>query len=356
MKMADQSIFIKERLDAYTHRVERHANTFFKQGFKSIYDHVVKNNKKRNKLLLEFQHALRNISQWTADVKIHERTRFHEECPEAILNKLFELKTYVIKGAKIVCNFSSEDFVYECYLNIARELWKNPYIMYDIGLSVIEKQEKRRQLEKLIKRCFGMTLLDFVNRIEDDSLVIDKIVDVPQISDELVEGSNEEHVNNEVNVEDGDDDEDCEDCEDDDEDCEDCEDDDEDCEDCTDDDEDCEDDDEDCEDDDEDCEDDDEDCTDDDEDDDEDCEDCTDDDTDDAEGIDDGDDDVSSSESSSSESSSSSSDKPQKHIEEDNIRRIQIPQHMSLLEKKKMIKEKMRLGKKVSHRENDSFF
>jgi hypothetical protein len=168
MKMVNSTVFVKERLEAYTHKVEKHAIAFYKQGIRSIFDHVKKNNTKKNMLLLEFQHALRNISKWSLDVKNHEWARFCEVCPVKTLKTLLELKTLVIKGFSAPCDISGENLIYECYLNIARELWKNPYIVYDAGLSAIERNEKNRLFEKLIRRCFGTTLLDVVSRIADE--------------------------------------------------------------------------------------------------------------------------------------------------------------------------------------------
>ena len=167
MKMVNSTVFVKERLDAYTQKVEKHAIAFYKQGIRSLFDHVKKNNTKKNTLLLEFQHALRNIAKWTPEVKTHEWARFCEACPAKTLKTLLELKTLVIKGFNAPCDISGEQLIYECYLNIARELWKNPYVVYDTGMTSIERNEKNRLLEKLIRRCFGATLLDVVSRIED---------------------------------------------------------------------------------------------------------------------------------------------------------------------------------------------
>ena len=165
--MVNSTVFVKERLDAYTQKVEKHAIAFYKQGIRSLFDHVKKNNTKKNTLLLEFQHALRNIAKWTPEVKTHEWARFCEACPAKTLKTLLELKTLVIKGFNAPCDISGEQLIYECYLNIARELWKNPYVVYDTGMTSIERNEKNRLLEKLIRRCFGATLLDVVSRIED---------------------------------------------------------------------------------------------------------------------------------------------------------------------------------------------
>lgn len=166
--MVNSTVFVKERLEAYTHKVEKHAIAFYKQGIRSIFEHVKKNNTKKNMLLLEFQHALRNISKWSLDVKNHEWARFCEVCPAKTLKTLLELKTLVIKGFSAPCDISGESLIYECYLTIARELWKNPYIVYDVGLTAIERNEKNRLFEKLIRRCFGTTLLDVVSRITDE--------------------------------------------------------------------------------------------------------------------------------------------------------------------------------------------
>jgi hypothetical protein len=196
MKMVNSTVFVKERLEAYTHKVEKHAIAFYKQGIRSIFDHVKKNNTKKNMLLLEFQHALRNISKWSLDVKNHEWARFCEVCPAKTLKTLLELKTLVIKGFSAPCDISGENLIYECYLNIARELWKNPYVVHDTGLTAIERNEKNRLLEKLIRRCFGTTLLDVVSRIADEDTdgEVDEAVGVAADVDSD-EGDDEEAVN-----------------------------------------------------------------------------------------------------------------------------------------------------------------
>ena len=39
------------------------------------------------------------------------------------------------------------------YVNIAREFWKNPYLLYDIDVSSAEAQRNLRDSEAIIKEC-----------------------------------------------------------------------------------------------------------------------------------------------------------------------------------------------------------
>lgn len=176
--MVTGSLFLKERRDAFLLELEKNVVGFFRKGVSSIYEHVKKNNKNKKYLLKEFQYAIRNISQWSEEIKQLEWERCIESCNKdinKIIQTLFKLNINILKGFRPTEIPKSSDYMYECYLNIARNLWSDPYVIFDIGLDAMERKKRSRDLDKMILKCIKNTFYDMI-RLQDDAEDIEESI------------------------------------------------------------------------------------------------------------------------------------------------------------------------------------
>lgn len=135
------------------------------RSLKSLYDEIKQNNKKRNLLLKEFQIELKEISQWNFEKKHDlwesikdQSVKKSNKNIDQIIPNIFKL-IFLLEQDQI-SNHAIPDFdyptniewCYHCYLNLARHVWKNPDLLYDIGRSKIELQKNILKIEKLITR------------------------------------------------------------------------------------------------------------------------------------------------------------------------------------------------------------
>lgn len=117
-----------------------------------------------DKLLITFQTLLGNIPKWKNDVLENEFRRITIKSKCDWLGDLiianFIAYTKVLSMVKINDTQSTPidlqvpsgpHFIHQCYIEIARHIWKNPYLVYDIHLGNIDRQRNIRVLEKIIE-------------------------------------------------------------------------------------------------------------------------------------------------------------------------------------------------------------
>ena len=51
----------------------------------------------------------------------------------------------------------TSSFIHKCYINVARELWKNPYLLY-VSVPGHEYQRNSKEIENIIKYCVENTI------------------------------------------------------------------------------------------------------------------------------------------------------------------------------------------------------
>jgi hypothetical protein len=187
---------MKEKQEAMLIEVEAHAIIFFKKGVQSMYDHVKKTNKQRRFLLKEFQHTLKNISKWTDEVKELEWVRFKNNSAknvEKLIEGIFKIHVIILKGFKDDRAVPSGlEYIYECYLNIARCLWKDPFLLYDIGVGEQDRHRKIKELERIIGKCVRNTFIEMVKvdptvDIDDDDEGEELNNDIEEEADDIEE-------------------------------------------------------------------------------------------------------------------------------------------------------------------------
>jgi hypothetical protein len=153
-----------ETKDEYTRQFINITRAPFIQGILSIYDSVKSKNKQHKFLLKEFQHALKNIPQWSQFILQQEESRFKqvtgcdwmEELMKAtfvanihILGQLTNKSGYEDKSLHVEIP-SLKTFLHNAYISIARCLWKKPFLMYH-RVSKVEYQKNMTELETIVE-------------------------------------------------------------------------------------------------------------------------------------------------------------------------------------------------------------
>ena len=135
---------------------------FFLQGFDVIYNNTFKKCKKQRYLLKEFQEDLEKIHLWNDFIikKEHERFMISGNCDwldDLIKASFIELSENFIKDHQISYDLSNitlpvgHSFIHICYINIARELWKQPQLMYH-DFTAVDKLRNRETFNSLIHK------------------------------------------------------------------------------------------------------------------------------------------------------------------------------------------------------------
>jgi hypothetical protein len=153
--------------EEYTRQFINLTKPFFVQGLKSIYANVKENNKQSRMILREFQGALRTVPQWSTHILEFEEGRIIKgskcEWLEQLLNAVYvvnvQIMTHVANGAngtKQRARLNVEvptlrSFIHKCYISIAREIWKQPYIVYHL-IDKVEYQKNMADLDGIVDK------------------------------------------------------------------------------------------------------------------------------------------------------------------------------------------------------------
>ena len=142
------------------------------QGIKSIYSDakdIASNENRPNDTLMIFQDLLSRIPKWSQDIINKEYSRIIDVTQCDWIDDLLKV-VYVshIKVLTIVHNSqknkkislsvpSGSYFMHLCYIEIAREFWKNPYLFSD-RTTKLEQQKNIRDSETIIGECVIETI------------------------------------------------------------------------------------------------------------------------------------------------------------------------------------------------------
>ena len=165
----NNSIFVQAKIE-YTHQLVDTLKPSLYDGIKSIYDDakdLYKSNSSTS-LLFIFRTLLEKIPEWNNELIVNETDRIIE-CSKC--DWLDELVTAVyISHTKILMSIGNSNsnkinltipklinFVHKCYINIAREIWKNP-LLFSEDLSGYEYQKNMNVIESIICNCIENTI------------------------------------------------------------------------------------------------------------------------------------------------------------------------------------------------------
>ena len=165
----NNSIFVQAKIE-YTHQLVDTLKPSLYDGLKSIYDDakdLYKSNSSTS-LLFIFRTLLEKIPEWNNELIINETDRIIE-CSKC--DWLDELVTAVyISHTKILMSIGNSNsnkinltipklinFIHKCYINIAREIWKNP-LLFSEDISGYEYQKNMNVIESIICNCIENTI------------------------------------------------------------------------------------------------------------------------------------------------------------------------------------------------------
>lgn len=135
---------------------------FFLQGFDTIYNNTLQRCRKYRFLLKQFQEDLEKIHLWNALIIDNEHKRFmiSGNCDwlDNLIKACFlELSEQFIRTHNVSYDLSNvvlppgNVFIHKCYINIARELWKQPQLLFH-DFSAVEKLRNREIFTSIIQR------------------------------------------------------------------------------------------------------------------------------------------------------------------------------------------------------------
>ena len=152
-------VYLKEKRDECCAKLSQYTAKIYTKKFLSIYEQTKKNNKKPRMLLKEFQHAVRAISEWTDGEIKEEHNQFRSvyESFDGLVRSIFKVHLAIYNAAHEsnfeACIPNAGQYMHETYLNIARMLWKEPFLLYDVNVPKQEYMKNMIRLEKITKRC-----------------------------------------------------------------------------------------------------------------------------------------------------------------------------------------------------------
>lgn len=179
MKISDTNLLSIAR-EEYTHKLCSKLSPLLYIGLKSVWDNV--KNSKKEKVLMGYQEQLCMIPKWNSDIIETECKRIDSNCNIAQLEKLLE--AIFLFNIKILSAISSEkkidvsipeikNFIHKCYINCARELYMNPYLMDDRNDS---KKIDNIKIQKNVKNCMKL-INDSISKTIKDCIPIEQILE-----------------------------------------------------------------------------------------------------------------------------------------------------------------------------------
>ena len=180
-------VFLRDKRVEYMVKLVDITTPLYLQGIISIYDHVKKHCKIHRNILKSFQEELRAIKDWNEDVLSAELKRFKQvsNCSvlENLIKSIFKIY-YITNGISDAAFPSCKKYVKECYLAIARQLYKNPYLLYDQGINPKEKRSNIMTIEDIIRKSIQETFIhllpmstldDYENGYNSDDIQSDNV-------------------------------------------------------------------------------------------------------------------------------------------------------------------------------------
>lgn len=191
----ENTYLLQERRSCFLKKLQQLTTPCFFDGLTSIYNNVKKQNKVKRYLLKEFQSSMTDVSRWSTEIIKNEHMRFKHEIPivDKLILSIFQIDLVLRKDlSENAKNFipKPRDFIHQCYLNMARCLWKQPFLVFDISVARMELQKNKIKLEKIIMACIKDTFLQFFPIDIEAELTSDNDADIA-VSDTINKDTDE---------------------------------------------------------------------------------------------------------------------------------------------------------------------
>ena len=139
-------------------------------GVKSIYDESkLLYSRKKMPILLIFRELLEKVPIWNSEIIDSECSRIvsNSSCDyiDDLITAVFISHTKILTSIGPNKSFQkinvtipkTSTFVHKCYINTARELWKNPYL-FNENVPGHEFQKNNKEIECIIQKCIENTI------------------------------------------------------------------------------------------------------------------------------------------------------------------------------------------------------
>ena len=139
-------------------------------GVKSIYDESkLLYRSKKTPILLIFRELLEKVPIWNSEIIESECNRIinNSNCDwiDDLITAVFISHTKILTSIGPNQSFNkinitipkSSSFIHKCYINTAREIWKNPYL-FNESVPGYEFQKNNNEIEEIIKKCIENTI------------------------------------------------------------------------------------------------------------------------------------------------------------------------------------------------------
>jgi hypothetical protein len=224
MEDINSSIYVQAKIE-YTEQMINHLQSHFFDGVKSIYDdskELYKENSSSSQLFI-FRTLLEKVPEWNNELIIAETDRIIEISKCDYLEDL--LTAVFISHTKILMSIGSNNdkinlvvpklsnFIHKCYINIARNLWKNP-LLFTENISGLEYQRNLKTIEDIIYSGIETTIRfslpvkeilkgqldlqdkdkdknkekDIEDKLDDNTIILNKLKELLNLKDD-VEGN-----------------------------------------------------------------------------------------------------------------------------------------------------------------------
>ena len=132
-----------------------------RRRFQILYDEVHSACKIKRNVLKDFQMYLRSIKEWDEAHLQQEFQYLTDICSVKgeVLQKLIQVIGKHIHEESCIQHL---DYIHRLYLNIARKLWKNPYLVYDINTDKRKKVASIEKMDFLVAQSIRETFLEMI--------------------------------------------------------------------------------------------------------------------------------------------------------------------------------------------------
>ena len=159
-------------------------NNEMKNGIQSIYNDTKKNNKDRKKILKEFQINLSNIPKWSQKIiddeynrlKVLSKCDYFDDLIKNIFKSYFKVLFLLKKKREKLVVPSSTNVIHQCYISIARNIWKQPNLFYH-KFDKKHIQNNHKLINKVIEQSIKLAIKELLpfkeilnNYLENDEL------------------------------------------------------------------------------------------------------------------------------------------------------------------------------------------
>ena len=140
-------------------------------GIKSIYDEskIIYSTKTTTPILLLFRELLEKVPIWNGEIIDSECSRIinNSKCDwiDDLITAVFISHTKILTSIGPNQSFQkinvtipkTSSFIHKSYINVARELWKNPYL-FNEQVPGHEYQRNSKEIENIIRICIENTI------------------------------------------------------------------------------------------------------------------------------------------------------------------------------------------------------